>query len=116
MEKIKQFQPVIIVILICLLLFQFVQINNMSKQIADLQYQTSELESKIDKISGNDFEYEIDKIKDRLSNVEGNFDDLEKNLKSVDANVSLVQITVNEHDDFIKELKDERLFRSFSRY
>ena len=77
MEKIKQFQPVITVILICLLLFQFVQINNMSKQIADLQYQTSELESKIDKISGNDFEYEIDKIKGRLTDVEGQVNDLE---------------------------------------
>lgn len=77
MEKIKQFQPVIIVILICLLLFQFVQINNMSKQIADLQYQTSELESKIDKIAGNDFEYEIDKIKGRLTDVEGQVNDLE---------------------------------------
>lgn len=77
MEKFKTYQPIIIVILICLSLVQFIQINNMRKEIADLEYQTSELESKVEKLSGKDFDYEFDQIKDRLSTIEGNIQDLD---------------------------------------
>lgn len=111
MEKFKQFQPSIIVILVCLSIFQFIQIYKLTTEINDLQYQTSDIEEKIGKLSGKDFENEIDKLKSRVTDMEYDINNFDKRLKTTDVDVSGMQITVMDHDEFIKELKQERLYR-----
>ena len=105
MERLKTMQPVVIVILVCLSLFQFIQINKMSKEISQLQYEVSEVDSKIDKINGNDFDNEIGKIKDRLANSEGRVEDIEQNIETL-------QKTVRSHELSILDLEGRFLYRS----
>lgn len=105
MEKLKQFQPIIIVILICLLIFQFVQINNLNKEIASLHFAVSELDSKFNKIKDKDFDYELGKIKDGLSDNDSRIDDMEQNIEAL-------KKTVRNHEISILDLEGRLLYRS----
>ena len=70
MEKLKAMQPVIIVILICLSVFQFVQIDNMKNDMDAMQSEIYSLENKLDKRSRSSVWNDIDKLERRLYTIE----------------------------------------------
>ena len=70
MEKFKSFQPVIIVILICLSIFQFMQIKEMKEDISYLTSGLHSVENKLDKRSSSSIWPDIEKLERRLYIVE----------------------------------------------
>lgn len=70
MEKFKSVQPIIIIILICLSIFQFMQINNMKNDMNSMQSEINSLENKLDKRSRSSVWNDIDKLERRLYTVE----------------------------------------------
>ncbi len=70
MEKLKSIQPVIIVILICLSIFQFMQINSLKNDMDAMQSEINSLENKLDKRSSSSVWNDIDKLERRLYTVE----------------------------------------------
>ena len=72
MEKLKSFQPIIIVILICLSIFQFMQINQLRNDVRYLESKISDIDSMLDKTSsGSEIWYNIYNLKERVIRVEG---------------------------------------------
>ena len=70
MEKFKSVQPVIIVILICLSVVQFMQINEMKDEISYLTSRLHSVENKLDEQSSSSVWHDIDKLERRLYVVE----------------------------------------------
>ena len=70
MERFKSIQPVIIVILICLSVIQFMQINEMKEDISYLTSGLHSVENKLDKHSSSSIWDDIDRIERRLYVVE----------------------------------------------
>lgn len=70
MGKFKSVQPFIIVILICLSIFQFMQISNMKNDMDAMQSEIYSLENKLDKHSRSSVWNDIDKLERRLYTVE----------------------------------------------
>lgn len=70
MEKLKSLQPIIIVILICLSIFQFMQINEMKEDIKYLTSGLHSVENKLDKHSSSSIWPDIEKLERRIDIVE----------------------------------------------
>lgn len=70
MEKIKSIQPIIIVILICLSIFQFMQIKEMKEDISYLTSGLHSVENKLDKHSKSSIWYDIDDLERRIEFLE----------------------------------------------
>lgn len=70
MEKLKALQPIIIAALICLSMFQFMQINKMKNDMDAMQSEIYSLENKLDKRSRSSVWNDIDKLERRLYTIE----------------------------------------------
>lgn len=70
MEKFKSVQPIVIVILICLSIFQFMQINSLKNDMDAMQSEINSLENKLDKRSRSSVWNDIEKLERRLYTVE----------------------------------------------
>jgi hypothetical protein len=70
MEKLKALQPIIIAALVCLSMFQFMQINKMKNDMDAMQSEIYSLENKLDKRSRSSVWNDIDKLERRLYTVE----------------------------------------------
>ena len=90
--------------IICLCLFQFMQINNLNQKVNDLEYQVSDLDNKISNIKGKDYDYEIDKIKERVTTTEGNIEDLEESMGKAEK-------TLRNHELSILDLESKLLYK-----
>lgn len=83
MEKLKAMQPVIIVILICLSVFQFVQIGNMKNEMDAMQSEIYRLENKLDKQSSSSIWSDIDVLEKRISTLEGTVEEQQDKIDAV---------------------------------
>lgn len=79
MDKLKSIQPVIFVILICLSIFQFMQIKELREEIANMDYKVDHLESE-----AKDHEYKIDRIQKTLGEMDDIFRDQEKRISTIE--------------------------------
>ena len=70
MEKFKSVQPVIIVILVCLSIFQFMRIKEMQDDITYLTSGLHSVENRLDKHSKSSIWYDIDKLERRIEFLE----------------------------------------------
>ena len=70
MEKFKSFQPIIIVILVCLSIYQFMQINEMKEDIKYLTSGLHSVENKLDKHSSSSIWPDIESLERRINIVE----------------------------------------------
>jgi hypothetical protein len=70
MEKLKALQPIIIAALVCLSMFQFMQINKMKNDMDAMQSEIYSLENKLDKRSRSSVWNDIDKLERRLYTIE----------------------------------------------
>ena len=70
MEKLKSVQPVIIVILICLSIFQFLQIKEMQDDISYLTSGLHSVENKLDKQSKSSIWPDIERLERRIEFLE----------------------------------------------
>jgi len=76
MEKFKSFQPIIIVILICLSIFQFMEINKLRKDLDYMESKISDIDSLLDKTNTrSEIWYNIYNLKERMIRVEGTLED-----------------------------------------
>ena len=72
MEKFKSVQPIIIVILICLSIFQFMQINKLHNDLDHMESRLSDIDGMLDKRnSGSEIWFNIYDLKKRVIRVEG---------------------------------------------
>ena len=70
MEKLKALQPIIIAALVCLSMFQFMQINKMKNDMDAMQSEIYSMENKLDKRSRSSVWNDIDKLERRLYTIE----------------------------------------------
>lgn len=70
MEKLKTLQPIIIAALVCLSMFQFMQINIMKNDMDAMRSEIYSLENKLDKRSRSSVWNDIDKLERRLYTIE----------------------------------------------
>ena len=76
MEKIKSIQPIIIVILICLSIFQFMQINKLRADVEYMESRISDIDSALDKRnSRSDIWHDIYDLKERVIRAEGTLEE-----------------------------------------
>ena len=83
MEKLKALQPIIIAALVCLSMFQFMQINKMKNDMDAMQSEIYSLENKLDKRSSSSIWSDIDILEKRISTLEGTVEEQQDKIDAV---------------------------------